>query len=116
MSHISVPVILVIHLCSSCTHDNLEEYYGLEECDPAEVAFNSDIKPVFTAKCAISPCHIEGTGLPAFTDYEKIAAQAEMIRFQTSSGSMPPASSGLVLTVEEVRKIACWIDAGAQDN
>lgn len=109
-------VIIICLGAISCASDNLEEYYNLSDCETSEARFSSDIRPVIAANCAVPGCHVQGTGLPAFTDYEKIAANAALIKFQTSSGAMPPSSSGKKLTIDEVRKIACWVDAGANNN
>jgi uncharacterized membrane protein len=48
--------------------------------------------------------------------YEQIAANAARIMVRTSNGTMPPASSGKELTLEEIEAISCWVNAGAPDN
>lgn len=109
-------LIITVFTFLSCASDNLEEYYGLADCETNEATFSGDIRAIIATNCAVPECHVQGTGLPAFTDYEKIAENADIIKFQTSAGAMPPASSGQNITIEEVRKIACWVDSGAKNN
>lgn len=103
-------------LASSCTYDNLETQYGLADCEATEVSFHDDIKEIIATNCALSFCHVQGTGLPDFSNYENIAEKASLIKFQTISGTMPPPLSDQSLTAAEVQKIACWVDAGAPNN
>ena len=100
----------------SCTSDNLEEYYGVIDCESLGVSFSKDIQPIISTNCAISGCHVSGTGLPDWTKYENLAANAQKVKQRTFSGEMPPSISGRSLTIEEVNKISCWADAGAPNN
>lgn len=109
-------IAITLVTSASCTYDNLEAEYGLADCEATEVSFHDDIKEIIATNCALPFCHVQGTGLPDFSNYEKIAGKASLIKFQTISGTMPPPLSDRSLTTAEVQKIACWVDAGAPNN
>ena len=100
----------------SCAYDNVEDLYGDEDCPSAGVSFAQTIQPIISTNCAISGCHVTGQQNPPLTTYGQISANADRVKARTSNGTMPPASSGKILTIEEIEAIACWVDAGAPDN
>jgi len=106
---------LVVHLFS-CTSDNLEEYYGTVDCVNANITYSNHIRPIIDANCAVSGCHVSGTGLPSWETYSNVSSNAEKIAQRTLAGEMPPSISGNSLTIEEVEQIQCWVDAGAPNN
>ena len=107
-------IFLVIMI--SCAYDNEEDLYGSAECPPEGVSYKETIEPIIQANCAISGCHITGQQSPVLQTYDQIAANARGIRSQTSSGIMPPATSGKKLSPNQVNQIVCWIDAGSPEN
>lgn len=100
----------------SCAYDNAEDLYGKVECPPGGVSFSNTIEPIISMNCAVSGCHVNGNQLPTLETYEQIAANAAMIRHRTSNGIMPPPTSGISISQEEIDNIACWVDAGAPQN
>lgn len=82
----------------------------------ASISFSADIEPLIQNNCAVSGCHVEGTGRQVFTSYSNIEANASNIRQRVDTGVMPPANSGYDLTRQQRDDIVCWIDAGAKNN
>jgi len=80
------------------------------------VSFQSEIEAIINTNCAVSGCHVSGTSRPDFTVFSNIQSRAGGIKSRTQAGTMPPASSGNSLSEEEIQKIACWVDDGAQNN
>ncbi len=110
-------LILIVGLaCYACTSDNVEDYYGTVDCASRNVSYEMDIVPIIKSNCAIPGCHAPGTYLPDWTKYENLVAHAQKIKKYTFEGIMPPSYSGKSLTIEEVRTISCWIDAGTPNN
>lgn len=103
-------------MANSCAYDNAEDLYGEIACPPEGVSYSSTIEPLISTHCAIPGCHVRGNQLPELTDYEKISANASKIKEMTSSGIMPPETSGMILTKQEIDDIICWVDAGAPEN
>jgi len=103
-------------LMIGCTSDNLEQYYGVPECNEVSASFQDDILPIISTHCAIPNCHADGTAQPTFETYQQIESRASLIKQRTSNGTMPPASSGISLTANEVKKISCWVNNGANNN
>jgi len=105
--------LLVVIFTNSCASDNIEELYGLSDfvCDPQQVSFSSVIQPIIQTNCAISGCHIPGTGLPNFQDVNQIKFNAVEMKNRTRSLDMP--RGGGSLSQEEIDQITCWVDSGA---
>jgi len=106
----------LLFIFGGCTYDNAEELYGESECQQNGVSFARTIAPIIQNNCAISGCHVNGRQLPTLENYDQIAANAQRIRFRTSNGTMPPASSGKSLTQEEIDQINCWVESGTPEN
>ena len=109
-------LIGLFFLCASCTYDNAEELYGEKECPPGGTSFSQTVAPIINLNCAVSGCHVNGQQQPTLESYAQISSNANKIKERTSNGTMPPSSSGLSLSPEEIEAIACWVDSGAPDN
>ena len=101
---------------SSCAYDNAEELYGEKNCPPEGTSFSITIEPIITSNCAVSGCHVNGQQQPTLETYAQISSNAAKIKARTSNGTMPPSTSGLVLTQDEIDAIGCWVDEGAPRN
>lgn len=100
-------------------------------CDPDTVYFQNDILPLLTSNCAMSGCHDAGTAADnvILTDYASIiqtaevrpgdAGDSELYEVLTETDpdkKMPPPSSGLSLSAQEIQMVAKWINQGALNN
>ena len=102
---------------------------------PDEVSFAKDIQPIFTARCAISGCHVAPTpqaGLVltpgCYADLVNVPTQvftpgvrvtpndvgASVLYLLVSSGTMP--ATGRRLTTAQILAIREWIESGAPNN
>lgn len=90
----------------------LSESYELK----TGISFNSSIKEIIETNCAVSGCHIAGTGRADFTQFSAIQNNAETIKSHTQNGVMPPEGSGMTLTDNQIQAIACWVEDGAPQN
>lgn len=77
------------------------------------VSFSGEVKNIIDTNCAISGCHVSGTGRPDFTSLTVIQTNALNIKTKTGNKSMPKNGS---LTNQEIELIACWVDDGAKNN
>jgi len=109
---ISALIIMLL----SCTYDNEEELFDDAPCGDVAISLEDDIQPIVTTNCAISGCHISGGQPPDLSSRQQIANRATRIKVRTQNGSMPPPSSGLSLSNQEIKQISCWVDAGANQN
>lgn len=100
-------------------------------CDPDTVYFMNTILPLLTSNCAMSGCHDAETAAHGvdFRNYAYIiqtgevepgnAGESELYEVLVESDlgeRMPPPSSGLSLTTEEIQLVAQWINQGALNN
>ncbi len=74
------------------------------------MTYTKDAVPIFVKSCAVTGCHVPGTGLPDWLDYDVAKAGRAGIKFQTQNGDMPRGGS---LTQNEKDILACWVDDGA---
>jgi hypothetical protein len=77
------------------------------------VSYEATVKNIIATNCAISGCHVAGTGRSNFTEFATIQARAAQIKIRTGNRSMP---IGRTLTEEQIQQIACWVDSGAPAN
>ncbi len=84
----------------------------------ANPSYMTDVDPIVLARCAITGCHVAGTGLPDYTIFSEFQSRAHNnpggVRQRVKIDDMP--RSGNPLTAEEKAAIFCWIDEGALDN
>ncbi|WKN29566.1 SprB repeat-containing protein [Porifericola rhodea] len=80
------------------------------------ISFSARIGDIISTNCAVSGCHVAGTGRVNFSVKENIIDNASGVRSRTGGRSMPPANSGRSLTDEQIQAIACWVNDGAPDN
>jgi len=81
----------------------------------SNVSWAQQIKPIIDANCAVSGCHVAGTGRINFTEFANVQNNASAIKNRTAGGNMPP-SSRPDLTSTQIELIGCWVDDGAQEN
>jgi len=80
-------------------------------CD--EITYSMDIKPIVNAFCAISGCHVPGTGRQNFLIDSIVGTNAEEMKMRTQIMDMPRIGA---LTPKEIDEIACWVDNGGLIN
>lgn len=80
------------------------------------ISFNARISDIISTNCAVTGCHVTGTGQTNFGVKANILNNANSIGSRTTSGNMPPAGSGRSLTDVQIADIACWVNDGAPDN
>ena len=77
------------------------------------ISYDASVKSIIQNSCAISGCHVGGTGRQNFTNFATIQANAANIKTLTQNKSMPKTGS---LTQAQIDAIACWVDDGALNN
>jgi hypothetical protein len=82
------------------------------------MSYTTDIQPIIMAKCATAGCHIAGASQGDFTVFTEFKAKADggLVKNRVFvTKDMPPAGSP-PLTEDELRKLNCWLEQGAQNN
>jgi uncharacterized membrane protein len=85
------------------------------DCSTVSAKFSTDVAGIISSKCATAGCHNAGSsnGPGALTDYATISAAKSSIRSSVVSKRMPRNTT---LTDEQIKIIACWVDAGGLNN
>jgi uncharacterized membrane protein len=106
---------LSLFFALSCA-DNDADDWG-PDCDYT-VSFESDVKNIVIAKCAMNTCH-NGTNpdAPDWTHFStfQTAARRGTVKAYVVGHLMPPEGVPQ-LTYEEIKAIACWSNQGANNN
>jgi hypothetical protein len=116
----SMILMAVVFSCQSSSEEDMVPQPPpppvAEGCDDVEASLSGNVMPIINTKCAVSGCHISGGQFPDFTDRANVIQFSSGIRNFTQNNVMPPASSGITLTAEELEAISCWVEGGALDN
>jgi len=85
---------------------------GPTEC-PSPTLRYADVAPIIDQRCA-GPCHsgLLAEGPWPLNDYEPVADWADVIRDEVLTCDMPPADSGVTMTLDERLAILAWIRCG----
>jgi len=78
------------------------------------ISWSGEIQSIISVNCAISGCH-NGSQSPNLSTLAGVQANKETFKSRTGNGTMPPTSRP-DLTLEQIKKIACWVDDGARNN
>lgn len=80
------------------------------------VSFQTQINTILDTNCATAGCHNGANGASRnWTIFSNVQTNASNIKSRTGARTMPPAGSPQ-LTQSQIDLIACWVDAGAQNN
>ena len=119
---------------ASCKHEPIIPDFGETVspiCDSDTVYFVNDILPFLNANCAQSGCHDTQTARHGIilSSYEDMinsgvvepgySAESKMIEVMTAQdlrNIMPPTSTTINLTDEQITMVETWIDQGARNN
>lgn len=77
------------------------------------ISYESEVKPIITASCATTDCHVSGTGRVNLTVFTNVQNNASSIRTRVLNGTMPKDET---LSDEEIDAIVCWVNDGAPNN
>ena len=111
-----VATLMISISCSSDSEDQIPTPPAPDACEGSTASLANDIMPILQQNCAVSGCHVSGTGRQNFTVKATVIQFANQIRTNTQSGVMPPATSGKSLSAAEKALISCWVSNGAKDN
>lgn len=78
------------------------------------ISWSGEIQSIITTNCAVSGCH-NGSQSPNLSNLAGVQANKESVKSRTGNGTMPPPGR-TDLTLEQIKKIACWVDDGAKNN
>ena len=114
---IKLNFILVITLIiTSCYYDNEEDLYPLQTCDTEAITYAETIKPIIDQNCALSGCHVPGTGRVDYTTFQGLKIVADDGRLRQRAvveRTMPPSGP---LSSCEIEQIELWLNEGALNN
>jgi len=102
-------IVLILNCCKKDEYQNLN-------CLPMPVTYTSAIKAIIDANCISSGCHNSGSPHGNYTTYDGVLIRANngtLSKRVLYTKDMPKNST---LTLDDRKKIKCWIDSGAPKN
>lgn len=107
--------ILILLAITALTITCRKNEYKNLDCSTG-TSYGNDIKPILAGNCNSGGCHSAGSKNGDFTTYDGFTAKVEDKSVQEhvlDKKTMPPSGA---LSLDDRKKIKCWIDAGAQNN
>lgn len=105
-------VALTIATLLACKKD---DYKNLD-CNEINAGFAADIEPVIKANCLSSGCHDSGSRHGDFTEYKGIKGKANNGSLEKRVLTKKDMPAGNPLSLDDRKKIKCWLNNGAADN
>lgn len=106
-------VLTLLILMESCKKEKKEDVI---DCSGVSPSYNSDVMPIINANCLSSGCHNTGSSNGDYTSYSglKAVASSGTLESRVVTNKTMPATSPLSL--EDRKKIKCWINSGSPNN
>ncbi len=93
-----------------------EETLDNVDCSKGNSSYAANIRPIINGNCLSSGCHNTGSVNGDFTTYNGLKAKADNGSLNTrvvQQKNIPPSQS---LSLDNLKKIKCWINSGAPNN
>lgn len=86
------------------------------DCSTINSGYSTQIKPIIEANCLSSGCHNNGSANGDFTIYSGLKAKADNGSFYNRVIEQKNMPLSKELSMDELKKIKCWLNAGAPNN
>jgi hypothetical protein len=107
-------VAAILTFTISCKKDKTFEPQCTEE-----ISFSVDVQPIIMNSCATTGCHSgpNASNNMNFTSYENVFEHRILIgRSVRGESGVTQMPIGPALSADQINKISCWIEQGAQNN
>jgi hypothetical protein len=105
-------ILFVVVVFQTCKKDDLKNL----DCSKVPATYHSDIKPLVESHCATSgSCHGAGSGrdYSTYPGLKSVADNGSLEKSTITDKSMPPSGA---LSLDDRKKIKCWLNNGSQNN
>jgi hypothetical protein len=88
------------------------------DCSKINASYSNDIKPIIQVYCQNYGCHKSGDTNGDYTTYEGLKAKADngTLNERVLRKKDMPRPDLRQMTLDDLRKIKCWLDNGAPNN
>lgn len=104
-----------LNVIISCKKNKKDDLNNLD-CSKISSSFAANVKPIMEGSCLTSGCHNAGSTNGDFTSYAGIKAKVDngsMDNRVIQTKNMPLSGS---LSMDQLKKIKCWLNSGAPNN
>lgn len=109
-------VFCIVLLFAQCKKSEDDPFANVD-CSKISSAYSMNIRPVLiSAACSMQGCHNANSQYGDLTNYAGVKAKVNngsMYLRVVKQGNMPPSGA---LSIDDRKKIKCWIDSGAPNN
>lgn len=117
VSGVVLSIIIFIAFTFVQCKKNPDDPFANVDCSKINSGYAANIRPILnSASCSTQGCHNANSQYGDITTYNGAKAMVNngsMYLRVVKEGNMPPLGP---LSIENRRKIKCWIDAGAPNN
>lgn len=86
------------------------------DCSKISSGYASNIKPIIDGNCLSSGCHNGGSTHGDFTTYAGVKAKVDNGSFDNRVIQQKNMPLGGSLSIDQLKKIKCWLNSGAPNN
>lgn len=116
-SYAIVASVSLLFMMNSCYYDNAEDLYPTDttSIDSTTITYQANVKSILETHCAISGCHVSGTGRQPFTTYTEVKNSITNYNLEgrIQDGTMPPGGN---IPQADVDVVVYWIQNGTPEN
>lgn len=104
--------LLLLLLVEACKKD---EYKNLD-CSSIAASYSKDIQAIVAANCLTAGCHHSGSANGDFTGYAGLKGKANNGSLNKRVLEKKDMPNGTSLSLDDRKKIKCWLSNGAPQN
>ena len=112
-----IALVMSIFIWMSCSKDDTTG----ADCNGITPSYTADIAPILNASCALVGCHnaafpSDGVDLSSYQKAKSASLNGKVLAsMKHSSGAKSMPLGGAKLPDADIRKVECWIAAGAPE-
>ena len=107
----------IVFVLGSCTYNSQEpDTPVVELCDTLDASYVNDVSVIISSNCGSPSCHgTNGTfgDMSTYDLFKSYVDQGKISDRVIEQKNMPPSGP---LSDEEINKLNCWIENGAENN
>lgn len=83
-----------------------------------KITYSKNIKPLVSARCALSGCHVTNFPFGNFTQYADLKMRIDngRVKLLVFDDTLMPPAGKVPLTTDELSILKAWIEDGAKQN
>ena len=112
---VSIGLIIAFMITIANSGCKKNEYKNID-CGKLNATYNGSIKAIINSNCTFSSCHSSGSSNGDYTTYNGIKTIADNGKLEDRVLVKKNMPSTGALSLDDRKKIKCWLVSGSQNN